>query len=230
MKTRNVIVPKSIIVRHYPHPEYYGESIVELVNGMVTDVYTNQEGYLFTPTNDEDLISYLLKQKIVEEPEVLEFGCYTLKSIDRNDAKTIYEWFMVSPFRRAQCGENDINIVYEYISHARSLNSNVYMLSKEEVKIGLMGFTIIDGVALINCDIYNHLKISFSDMFLLMNNYVNYLNRKFKLLKMFLRVSEFDGFMLSVVSDLILNFKSMKTVLIQTLTGALVQYEYELNV
>ena len=59
MKTRNMIVPRSMIKRHLIHPEPYGESIVELENGLVTDVYTDEDGTLFTNTNNKALILYL---------------------------------------------------------------------------------------------------------------------------------------------------------------------------
>lgn len=65
MKSIEVIVPKELVVNYYPHPEEYGEVIVELQNGMITDVYTNDKGELFTITNDEDIIKYIniLKDK-----------------------------------------------------------------------------------------------------------------------------------------------------------------------
>lgn len=59
MKSIEIIVPRHLVIKYYLHPEPYGEYIVELVNGMWTDVYTNENGVLFTITNDETLITYL---------------------------------------------------------------------------------------------------------------------------------------------------------------------------
>ena len=67
-------VPRLLVKHHLPHPELYGETLVELLNGMITDCYTDEEnGRLFTITNDEELIKdfnldiYTLfsKQKII---------------------------------------------------------------------------------------------------------------------------------------------------------------------
>jgi hypothetical protein len=64
MKTRNVIVPKHLIVEWLAHPEPYGEAIVVLANGMWTDVYTLDNGIIITPTNDVELTKYLRKNRI----------------------------------------------------------------------------------------------------------------------------------------------------------------------
>ncbi|MDX9692243.1 MAG: hypothetical protein RBT45_07275 [Acholeplasmataceae bacterium] len=61
MRSIEIIVPKFLIKAYYPHPEPYGEKIVELLNGMVTDIYTRDNGEIFTITNDISLIKYLKK-------------------------------------------------------------------------------------------------------------------------------------------------------------------------
>jgi hypothetical protein len=63
MRSIEVVVPKSLIKAYYPHPEPYGEAIVELANGMVTDIYTRDNGEIFTITNDNALIKYLKKMR-----------------------------------------------------------------------------------------------------------------------------------------------------------------------
>ncbi len=57
----NITVPRHLVIETLEHPEEYGEAIVVLENGMWTDVYTNQDGEWFTPTNDFALIRYLRK-------------------------------------------------------------------------------------------------------------------------------------------------------------------------
>lgn len=212
-----------------PHPEYYGESIIELANGMVTDVYTDQNGFLFTETNDEKLIDYLSIQKNKDESIVLEFQRYTLKSVDISDAKTIREWFLISPYRRANAAENDINIVFEYISHARTMQSDVFIIRKNNSMIGLLGYTIIDCIAILNCDIYNHSKTTTNEISQLLQNFINYL-RKYNLLKIIsIRVFEYDGFLLSVLSTPRFKDNKKTKILIPTLSGTLAQYEIEID-
>jgi len=63
MSSKKVIVPKKLVIERLPHPEPYGEAIVILENGMYTDVYTADDGSLFTITNDEALIEYLESHK-----------------------------------------------------------------------------------------------------------------------------------------------------------------------
>lgn len=59
-------IPKEIIIEYLPHPEPYGDSLVKLPNGMITDIYTDESNNVFTITNDNDLIRYVMKlQKIV---------------------------------------------------------------------------------------------------------------------------------------------------------------------
>ncbi len=67
MKSINVIVPRMLVKEHFPHFEDYGESIVELLNGMTTDVYTNELGDLYTITNDKPLIKYLKQNPIPDK-------------------------------------------------------------------------------------------------------------------------------------------------------------------
>ncbi len=63
MRTRKVKVAKHLIEAFYPHPEAYGDFVVDLINGMYTDVYENEDGTYFTITNDRRLIKYLRKNR-----------------------------------------------------------------------------------------------------------------------------------------------------------------------
>ena len=66
MKTREMIVPRDLIKKFYPHPEPYGDGdyVVDLVNDMYTDVFLfyREEGDFITVTNNKALISYLQKE------------------------------------------------------------------------------------------------------------------------------------------------------------------------
>ena len=62
MKSIEVIVPRKLISEFYPHPEFYEEFVVKLVNGMYTDVYFRDKGDFITITSDEELIENLYSQ------------------------------------------------------------------------------------------------------------------------------------------------------------------------
>lgn len=228
MKTRKMNVPRSIVKRHMPHPEYFGESIVELANGMVTDVYSEEDCLLYTMTNNESLIEYLSLQKKDHETTVIQILSYTLKAITADDLKMIHEWFLISPFRRAQSVDNDMSIVYEYISHAKSIFSDVFLLSKNTVNLGLLGFTIVHDVAILYCDLYTHSATNTIEMNLLIEEFIKYLSKLFHITKIALRIFEYDNFMLKVMEEEILHITNRTTILIPTMSGALLSYEYEI--
>jgi hypothetical protein len=226
METRKIIVPRSIIKRHLPHPEYYGESIVELSNGMVTDVYTDLDGSLFTETNNEKLIYYLSKQKIKDEPTLIKLGHLLLKSISIEDANQIHDWFLISPFRRAQSIENEIDIVYEYISHAKTINSDVFIVSNKDVPIGLIGYTIINHVGILSCDIYNLSIIIVNELLQSLEQIKYHLLGRYKLNKLLFHVFEYDYFMKTILDQSSFKRNQDATILIPTLSGSMRQVEY----
>lgn len=61
MESKEYIIPKNLISKIYPHPEEYGDNyfIVDLINGMFTDVFLTEDGDYITITNDEKLIRFL---------------------------------------------------------------------------------------------------------------------------------------------------------------------------
>lgn len=65
MKNYEIIVPRELIKCFYPHPEgyRYGAYVVDLINGMYTDVFMNDENKFYTITNDKKLIKYIEKNK-----------------------------------------------------------------------------------------------------------------------------------------------------------------------
>jgi len=56
-------IPKLIVKRFIPHPEENGYKSVELFNEMIIDVYKDEEGTLFSITNDDELIKYVVIQQ-----------------------------------------------------------------------------------------------------------------------------------------------------------------------
>lgn len=226
MKTRKIIVPRSIIKKHLPHPEFYGESIVELANDMATDVYTDIDGSLFTVTNNEDLIYYLLSNQIMEEPLHIKSDHLLLKSISLEDINQIHEWFLISPFRRAQSVENEIDIVYEYISHAKTINSDALMISNKDIPVGLFGYTIIDHVGILSFEIFNHSDITINEAVQSLELIRNHLLLGFNIHRLILHVFEYDHFIHAILEQSSFRKNEETVISIPTLSGSMQQVEY----
>ena len=92
MKSIEVVVPRMLIKHHLPHPETYGESLVELLNGMITDVYTNDNGDLFTMTNNTSLIEYLKQNSIEEAYYELKKQDVDLITIKQSNVELVLKW------------------------------------------------------------------------------------------------------------------------------------------
>ena len=48
MKSIEVKVPRNLVDKVYPHPELHGDFVVSLVNGMITDVFYDEDGCYMT--------------------------------------------------------------------------------------------------------------------------------------------------------------------------------------
>jgi len=164
MKSIEVIVPRELVKKHYPHPEFYGESIVELKNGMDTDIYTNEDGYLFTITNEDELIEYLQENYMDDQVVLFESIQLQIRSINHQDTDLLFAWFN----KKTNYSYNDLGLdkdsVITYISHSRTVYSHLLMISVNEINLGLIGYTVIDGVAIINLEIYLKDKIQDSEI------------------------------------------------------------------
>lgn len=99
MKTREIIVPRDLIKKFFPHPEPYGDGdyVVDLVNGMYTDVFYREEGDFITITNDSALISYLRKNQVKSREYFFRNGVYSLRYVQDCDILLIGEWMNISP-------------------------------------------------------------------------------------------------------------------------------------
>ena len=60
-KTKKIHVPKDIITEYREHPEDEGYKIAVFENGMWTDIFLDDDGTIFTLTNDDGLIDYLVE-------------------------------------------------------------------------------------------------------------------------------------------------------------------------
>ena len=154
MKSIEVIVPRMLIKNHLPHPEDYGESLVELLNGMVTDVYTNYNGDLFTMTNDRELIKYLEHSDVDDCIYTLNSNSIQLRTIRISDIELLMNW-MNSEIKQTEF-KHTFDDIQLYISHAITFNSHLFIVSKENLPIGLAGYNVIHSVGILNLKIFNY--------------------------------------------------------------------------
>ncbi len=99
MKTREMIVPRDLIKKFYPHPEPYGDGdyVVDLVNDMYTDVFYREEGDFITVTNNKALISYLQKNQMKSREYFFRNGVYSLRHVEDFDSILIKDWKKRTP-------------------------------------------------------------------------------------------------------------------------------------
>ena len=99
MKSIEISVPRNLIKKFYPHPEPYGDGdyVVDLINGMYTDVFYREEGDFITITNDKELISFLKKNQMGPRDYFFRNGVYSLRHVADCDNFLIDEWKNISP-------------------------------------------------------------------------------------------------------------------------------------
>ena len=169
MKSKKCIVPRSLVVAHMPHPEPYGESIVVLKNNMTTDVYTDDQGRLFTETNNLKLIKYLQNFDLGDPKICLSTQEIELKTMSHEDVILLYKWLKLKP--------NDLSLeeVQEYRSHAIYHTSHLFMIAVNQENIGYVGYSIISDSAIITLNIILRTyltKQSFHQMLTLVTDHV----------------------------------------------------------
>ena len=99
MKSIEVIVPRKLIKKFYLHPEPYGDGayVVDLINGMYTDVFYREEGGFITITSEKDLITYLKKNQSISNDYFYRDGVYSFRQINDDDHELLDSWKSISP-------------------------------------------------------------------------------------------------------------------------------------
>ena len=99
MKSIEIIVPRSLIKKFYPHPEDrgHGEYVVDLINGMYTDVFYREAGDFVTITNDEALIFYLKNNSKNPREYFYRNGVFSFRNIFDYDLELLNDWMNTSP-------------------------------------------------------------------------------------------------------------------------------------
>ena len=177
-----VIVPRLLIKKQFPHPELYGEILVELLNGMVTDVYTDiEDGHLFTITNDEEIINYLSEKKIDEPFIEIKNKELTFRTLLHKDRDLVLKWFNSELLNQYQY--NMQNII-EFISHTISSLSHQFIINYKDKDIGLFGYSITGDATNFNLDIYNHEDIKEEVENFIFKNALNYIDNNISVRKL----------------------------------------------
>ncbi len=92
MKSIEVKVPRNIVDKIYPHPELHGDFVVSLVNGMITDVFYDEDGCYMTITDEKDLIEYLSKQETILPSYFYRNGVFSFRFIEEEDTALLLKW------------------------------------------------------------------------------------------------------------------------------------------
>ena len=117
MKSIEVIVPRSLIKKFYLHPEPYGDGayVVDLVNGMFTDVFYREMGDFVTITNNKELISYLKMNHVMPRKYFHRNGVFSFCEIENNDLGLISEWKKTSPIHIQMNIQKEHNLPSEFM-------------------------------------------------------------------------------------------------------------------
>ena len=161
MKTVSIIVPRMLIKHHLPHPEDYGESLVELRNTMITDVYTDEDGALRTQTNNPKLIKYVTQNDVKEPNYVLQKQRIQLRTVESSDVELCLQW-LNQPIKEDgfAYSREDVRL---YISHAMTYYGHLFVVKQGDMLIGLAGFNIINQTGVLTLKLFVHDGVSYMD-------------------------------------------------------------------
>lgn len=161
MKSIQINVPRNLIKKFYPHPEPYGDGdyVVDLINGMYTDVFYREEEDYITITNDRKLISYLKKNQSKPRDYFYRNGIYSFRQISDCDHELIEDWKMITP--------NHIDL-----NHNKNHTlPNEFMFCFYWIEVGKVTITANK----ISVDIYEKDLISKIDLDVAMNLLIDYM-------------------------------------------------------
>lgn len=117
MKSIEVIVPRSLIKKFYLHPEPYGDGayVVDLANGMFTDVFYREMGDFVTVTNDKEIISYLKTNHVMPRTYFLRNGVFSFHEIEDVDLELTEAWKKTSPIHIQMDIQEKHNLSFEFM-------------------------------------------------------------------------------------------------------------------
>jgi hypothetical protein len=176
MKCIKIIVPRLLIEHYLPHPEYSGEVLVVLENGLFTDVYIDGDFNLVTSTNDRELIRYLRKNKDLKPVSLnLKSQLWNLRSVEFSDQDTMFGWLN----KKTNYSINEVGYtkgdIIEFIAHALTKNSQILIIENQHSKIGLVSYQIIYGEAAIYLEIYEKDLIKEDEVKMILEKVMGYI-------------------------------------------------------
>lgn len=225
MRTRRIIVPRNTVFRYAPHPEFYGESIAILENGMATDVFTDDQGSLITETNDYELINYLKGKENKEEFLEISDSGICLQTVTFDNLDILCSWLCLSPFYRYDLLNDGRDMTRKIISHANTLTSHLFIISLEK-QVGTIGFSIIDHVAIVDFHIYEHKGANDHELESAIGMLIIHIMKKFEIVSILSIVFDFEFWISETLSRYGFIQKN-KPLLIPTIHGHQVAFEYE---
>jgi len=202
MNTVTMVVPRTLVKHHSPHPEPYGESIVVLINDMYTDVYTNDSGELCTITNNEALIDYLKSNQLKDSKVFLKHSSLKIRSIDFDDTKQLQHW-MNSPDNwlqeRQSYSEEDIRL---FISHGITTTSHLFVIEKNNKCVGTMSYEQHEDDLITEFRIYDKQNIQDTDAIELFRLFKEFVQNDLSFKRLISNVIENDDYHVSLLKHL----------------------------
>ena len=192
MDSIKITVPRVLVKEHGMHPEPYGESVVDLVNGMYTDVYTNDAGKLFTMTNDTDLINYL-SENYSDYPDITYISNgFRIRTIQFEDTNLLKKWMNSSEnwlMKEQEYSEDDIRL---YISHAITSESHFFIIETDNNPLGTLSYELHGDDLLVDLRIYDKSAVNDDDIKEIFGLFKEHINKCLKYSKMVASVLEED--------------------------------------
>lgn len=154
MNTIKLIISKSLVERHYPHPELYGETIVALINGMTTDAYTNDQGQLVTETNNQELIQFL-QNNVVADPDIsLITNKIRLRTVKKTDVNQLLAWRNRPSYDEVTASKLIYEDVLIWIAHAITVQSHMFIIEYNQQPVGVAYYDVMNRKGFIDFNIY----------------------------------------------------------------------------
>ena len=159
MKSIEIIVPRKLIVDFMQHPELYGDYIVELQNGMHTDVYYREEGDFITKTNDEELIHYLRNEETTPQEYIFRNGVFAFRNIYPEEGALICSWYESDH----TIYEEQINLKEGELKKLKGLPETV-LLTFYWIEVGIMELEVTDDLLSVKVVIFEETMIEQIDI------------------------------------------------------------------
>lgn len=201
MKSIKLVIPRMLIIGFYQHPEPYGEFIVELENGMTTDVYKENDGSLYTLTNNDELISYVNNKVIettifkVRENDIL------MRSAEKKDVKIIIEYYKNNIDNFKDDIEFDELDSYLYINKYKTEKSDTLVIGLKNEISAIIQFNYSRKYKNMFFDLYimNNVELNPIEVDSILNMFIRHVQSLYSIETIFTEVYEKDNLMINTL-------------------------------